>query len=151
MPDRKADPIERDAQGPLRLRAFKGFVLLGLAGLLLLPFGHLSMSRQRLQDLADAAAIAGGVARVRGEDPDVEARGRIGRLAPELGPGLSITWPPTRGRFAGMSDAVHVRMKAPWNPPLIGERVAFDMEAAATALILPLPSRPADRAVVRVE
>lgn len=151
MPPRKADPIERDEQGPARLRAFKGFALLGLAALLLLPFAHLSMSRQRLQDLADAAATAGGVAMARGEDPVAEARGRIGRLAPELGPSLSVASPPARGRFAGMRDAVHVRMRAPWNPPLIGEQVNFEMEAAATVLLLPLPSRPADRAVVRVE
>ena len=110
--------------------------LLGGAAL----FEHYALSRQRLQLNVDLAAAHG--AHALGNRGSVEARAR-GKLAEArvVRPGdlVEIENPPRAGRFRGWKQAVRVRVRQRWSPPLLPRSIAdtVPLDVVATAISVP--------------
>jgi hypothetical protein len=103
-------------------------------------FEHYALTRQRLQSRVDAAAAHGAHALAEGRSIDLEVRRRLAET-PVLRPGdrVEIEAPPSAGRFRAWKQAVRVRVRQPWSPPLVPRRLAdrAPLDVAATAVSVP--------------
>jgi hypothetical protein len=124
--------------------------LLGCAAL----FQHYALSRQKLQGSVDMAAVRAARALVEGRD--VEARVRrslIHDSALRPGDRVAVEQPPLGGRFRGWKQALRVRARRPWTPPLLPRSLTdrFPLEVSVTAVGLAPLSPGAQPIRLRVE
>jgi hypothetical protein len=131
----------------------RALIILAMIVALLLggAYEHAFLTRNRLQLAADSAAEGAALAAVHGRDIRQAVRDRLA-VYRRLGPGVAveIEWPPNRGRFRGWRDAARVTLHGRWKLPLLPDRLALPMDAAATVLAGPLPGST-QPSLIRVE
>ncbi|HEY5723650.1 MAG TPA: hypothetical protein VIT45_15165 [Allosphingosinicella sp.] len=119
---------------PLMLLA--SLSLLGGAAL----FEAYALTRQRLQLRVDAAAEHGAHALAEGRSIEAEVRRRLD-AGPAIRPGarIEIEQGPSGGRYRGWPNAVRVRVRQAWRPPLVPRGLAarLPLDVAATAVAVP--------------